>query len=499
MDMLEQTTPPDPSTLLASSDEGHDPTAPLSVSAPRASARTPQLRANDRLCELVGRAEMLLLHLEFKLNDERSASERAARTTADLEERLRLGVRMLQALDVQVERGEHSAREAQAHLINTEKESLERQRAAEASLQESADRLAREKLEWLERELAWRFDRLREVDERIEQAVNGKLAWLDTELGHRLGRLNEACTQTEQVLARAERMFSEFSGAAALLERAERVAANLTECATQGEAQINALQTGNSEAQATSALLRETGAAIAQDFASAREFVSGEVRRMRDDLFWLTERGERISTELVERADSAAVCSHALRTQTEAATPVLAQCSQWAPLLLGEDRAPIQPVAEAIANRVRDALALDMRGFSGALRQFADRADHAFQQVTLEHDFVERSLADQLALESGQRLDAPSARAAEPTRTIPNAGELARRFATELSRLGQASKVSANTANSQPTQPANSLVEIELAVSAAASAASTARATATPIDEGSTTIISVNRPIELTL
>ena len=92
-----------------------DSAAPLSVSAPRATAVALQApnRPADRLSDLVARSEMALVHLESRLNDERSASERAVRATAEMEERLRLGVRMLQALDMQVERGE----QAGAHLF----------------------------------------------------------------------------------------------------------------------------------------------------------------------------------------------------------------------------------------------------------------------------------------------------------------------------------------------------------------------------------------------
>jgi len=149
--------------------------------------------------------------------------------------------------------------------------------------------------------------------------------------------------------------------------------------------------------------------------AASREVVQGELRRMRDDLFWLTERGERISAELVERADSAAASAQAMRSQLDALSPTLRELAAWGPLLSGENRERIRPVAEAIAGRVRDELATDMRGFSLALRQFADRADHAFAQVRLDPALVE--------------VDAKSA---------------ARVFATELSRLGALPAMPAN-------------------------------------------------------
>ena len=76
--------------------------------------------AQPKLAELTARAETLLAHLEARLQEERNASERATRTTADLDERLRLGVRMLQAFDVQVERGDLAATRAKDAMQTTD-------------------------------------------------------------------------------------------------------------------------------------------------------------------------------------------------------------------------------------------------------------------------------------------------------------------------------------------------------------------------------------------
>ena len=278
-----------------------DSAAPLSVSAPRATAVALQApnRPADRLSDLVARSEMALVHLESRLNDERSASERAVRATAEMEERLRLGVRMLQALDMQVERGEQAAAQSQEMLARSQELLAQTHgqlhaitRSAESSMKEAAENLVHEKMQWIERELAWRFDRVREVEDRIEHAANSKLAWLDGELGQRLGRLNDACAQTD------------------------------------------------------------------------------------------------------------------------AASPVLAELSEWMPLVSGESRGKIRPITEALSSRVRDTLAADMRGFSQALRQFAEHADHAFVPAKLDPALVEFGAK-------------------------ANAGDMARSFAFELSRLGQ--------------------------------------------------------------
>ena len=400
--MLEQ-TPTNP--IVSDSPLHHDGHAvatntPLSVPAPRAAAVTMHApgRSSDRLGEMVARAELLLLHLESRLHDERAASERAARATAEMEERLRIGVRMLQAIDMQVERGEQASAQAQELLVRAETHARDSAHGAEHAIKELAEGIVREKFEWIERELAWRFERVKEIEERIEQAANGKLAWLDAELGQRLGRMNEACAQVEQSLARADEVMSRLSHTTELVDRAERVAGSLAVANEESARQVEALAQRTLDAAA----LRESVGTIAHEVHAAREVVAGELRRMRDDLFWLTDRGERISNELVERADSAAVCAQALRSQADAAAPILQELSAWMPLVSGEHRERLRPMADAIAGRVRDSLATDMRGFSTALRQFADRADRAFVHVKLDPALVEvdaRSIARSFATE----------------------------------------------------------------------------------------------------
>lgn len=418
--MLDQThTPFDPTDSASAPRADGMVASPLSVPAPRASASavvsSMQSRSADRLSEMVARAELLLLHLESRLHDERAASERAARATSEMEERLRLGVRMLQAIDVQVERGEQASAQAQELLVRAESHARESTQGAQNALTELAESVIREKFEWIERELAWRFDRVKEIEERIEHAANSKLAWLDGELGQRIGRMDEACANANAAIARAESALEQLGQASSLVERAERIGELLLTANDSSARNIEALAMRIHEATE----LRESIGGVTADVAAAREVIAGELRRMRDDLFWLTDRGERISSELVERADGAAVCTQALRVQTEAAAPVLSELSAWMPLLAGEHRERLRPLADAVASRVRDNLATDMRGFSTALRQLADRAEGAFANVRLDPALVE--------------VDARS---------------IARSFATELSRLAPMPKAEADSSAS---------------------------------------------------
>lgn len=440
--MLEQ-TPTNP--IVSDSPLHHDGHAvatntPLSVPAPRAAAVTMHApgRSSDRLGEMVARAELLLLHLESRLHDERAASERAARATAEMEERLRIGVRMLQAIDMQVERGEQASAQAQELLVRAETHARDSAHGAEHAIKELAEGIVREKFEWIERELAWRFERVKEIEERIEQAANSKLEWLDGELGQRIGRIDEACANAQGAIARAETALERLGQASALVERAERIGDLLVTANEAGSRNVEALAMRIHEATS----LRESVGEITSDVAAAREAIAGELRRMRDDLFWLTDRGERISGELVERADSAAVCVQALRVQTEAAGPVLGELSAWMPLLSGEHRERLRPLADAVAGRVRDTLATDMRGFSTALRQLADRAEGAFANVQVDPALIE--------------VDARS---------------IARSFATELSRLAPMPRVEPDASRLPSGEPTVSEAPV----------------------------ISANRPIEITI
>ncbi|MFM7260032.1 MAG: hypothetical protein ACKO3W_05450 [bacterium] len=388
--------------------------APLSVAAPRATSTAPSGPA--KLSELVARAETMIAHLEARLAEEKLASERAARNTTDLDERLRLGVRMLQAFDVQVERGESAAQRAQDSIRVADESFRTSAQHAEQSIQSLAERLAREKFEWLERELSWRFERVKEVEERIEQAANGKLAWLDAELESRLGRIGGAMDRAGEMLARSELAIARIEGADAIVERAERATAALAGLTSESQRHIETLVARTSDAGA----LREALGTLVHEVSAARESVQGEMRRMRDDLGWLVEKSERLTGELVERADHATRAADELRAANDISAGFAAELSVWKDLASGTDRDAVRPIADAIASSVRDELAADMRGFSNALRQLASRADGAFAAIRVDPALVSQNSP----VSQHHAKDAGSAR------------ELARTFASEISRLG---------------------------------------------------------------
>jgi hypothetical protein len=249
--------------------------------------------------------------------------------------------------------------------------------------------------------------------------------------------MSDACGRVEKAAKHAEEVAERLAPLAESTERADRVREALEMANGESARLVEALSQRSCDAVA----LREALGSLTHELHAAREVVAGEMRRMRDDLFWLGE--------LVERADSGTIVSQALRVQAEAAAPLLGELAEWMPLLSGDSRERVRPVADAIATQVREALTMDMHGFTLALRQLADRAERSFAEVRLE-----RALA-------------PSGR--EPAEAF-DPRSAARVFATELSRLG-----------TSPSAPSDSVVEGMAARSTGSS------------------VISANRPIEISV
>ncbi len=479
---------------------------PLSVPAPRSAAMTPHAAMTataqhaaspaqqavpsaqqTRLTELLARVESQTARLEAKLADEHEAADRAVRLAAELEERLKLGVRMLQAFDVQGGRGEKIAERAVGVIDDAERvleaarEQSERaarathdqaekvteamraalERAAhaasdaaaqaadalrskasaaaaeckrevedaaaaaharaESAIREAADRVVGEKVALIARELDWRFDRIKEVEARLEHAANATLAAVDAELGGRLEKIDDMVRRAEAATSRVDAALSATGEAAALIERSERATAALAGLSSEGQRLIEALAVRVGDGTA----LREVLGKLVHELAAARESVHGDMRRMRDDLSWLVERGERMSGELVERADRAGVASESVRAATESAAPVLEQFAHWAPLLASPSPERIRPIADAIAGGVRAELSQEMRSLATALRQFAGKADRAFAEISLDSELLQGD-----------------------SRTV------VRNFAGELSRLGAIAAVEIDTMGA-PVPPAH--------------------------------------------
>ena len=598
------------------------PASPISVAAPRSATAvplpaSPSQATASKLSDLVGRADRALPRLEARLAEEHAATDRAARITADIEERLKLGVRMLQAFDVQTTRGESIASRAVQAIEEVERVLAKAEATSRAALQADAERLAAAKLEEiardldaqrerfrqfessaellakekldriqaeldaqlarlkradldaaalsddrvaairslcdaqvdrlsrasadavaettaagqrvfgeteshiarlaaaqrevdtreaeriekfeaelsarlgaivaraeeaaaaaetraarftdesiaklefevtrrmqavqeaetrleraateaeartarmaedavarLETELNWRIDRVREVEARIEHAANAALAAVDAELGARLSQIDALVQRADATTVRTDEALARMTEAGAMIERSERATAALAGLSGESLRLIETLAARVGDATA----LREVLGKLIHELAAAREVVQGDMRRMRDELAWLVDKSERLTGELIERADFASSTSESVRAITDAARPVLADLSLWGPLLQDPSADRVRPITNAITDSVREELTSDMHGFASALRQLASRADGAFRSVSIETDLLRPSGAHDASLTSASA-----------------ARDLARSFERELSQLGPISTFSSST------------------------------------------------------
>lgn len=372
-----------------------------------------------------------------------AAETRAARFTDESIAKLEFEVtRRMQAVQEAETRLERAATEAEARTARFSDESIaklesefhrriEAIKEAEARVERTmaeaearTKRMAEDAVARLETELNWRIDRVREVEARIEHAANAALAAVDAELGARLSQIDALVQRADATTVRTDEALARMTEAGAMIERSERATAALAGLSGESLRLIETLAARVGDATA----LREVLGKLIHELAAAREVVQGDMRRMRDELAWLVDKSERLTGELIERADFASSTSESVRAITDAARPVLADLSLWGPLLQDPSADRVRPITNAITDSVREELTSDMHGFASALRQLASRADGAFRSVSIETDLLRPSGAHDASLTSASA-----------------ARDLARSFERELSQLGPISTFSSST------------------------------------------------------
>jgi hypothetical protein len=383
--------------------------------------------AEQRAAETLARIEHAAATAEGRTA--RLAEESITRLESELNGRIervkQVEARIEHAAATAEERAARVAEESMARLESELNGRIERVKAIETRIEhaattaeERAARVAEESIARLECELNWRIERVKEVEARIEHAANMALAAVDAELGGRLANIDAVVRRADEVAVRADHALARMAEAGAMIERSERATAALAGLSGESLRLIETLATRVSDATA----LREVLGKLIHELAAAREVVHGDMRRMRDELGWLVEKSERLTGELVERADHAASTSDSIRAITDAAQPVLADLRVWGPILQDPSRDGVRPITTAIASGVREELTSDMQGFASALRQLATSADGAFKSVTIETGMLRDGLAGDAA-----------ARSAAASR------DLARSFERELAQLGPVS------------------------------------------------------------
>lgn len=404
-------------------------------------------RGDFRLTELVGRAEMSIGELERLARTTLDATAAASQAAADLQERLRLGVRMLQAFDVQIDRSQQAAGQVQAQLHPQMLQQVVLQVQAQlhahmqaqmqaqmAGLGQQAEMRLRAVTEACERRFG---EAIAAIDERIaatERSFETRVGTAQDALRHRADELMAGCAERLESLAatRAEIAPGEQRTATSLADGEDRVRTLLAEIerraagieATVGRAEERLRQLNRQSVEAADGLLGTVGTAttlkdLVADEARTSKRLADEAaattRELQSELAGLLERCtttratlDRDLTSFVDAARSVESRTSAVRALQGELDALLTRLGPWESMVR-RDIQPASHVMETISTTVRRSLAEEMKGFSSALRSLASRAETAFATGR----FDEFSAVTD-AIESSVPADPPTAGVPEP-------------------------------------------------------------------------------------
>ncbi len=380
-----------------------------------------------RLADLVVRAEASIDELERLARTALDATAASGQAAADLQERLRLGVRMLQAFDVQIQRCEAAATQAGPQMGLQIASQFTNQMNAVAQQSEMRVRAAIEALEQRMHEaLPFLDERLRAAHEQVVRTVDERIGASERRLDERQDAMREELRRFADELAesfarRLDAMVSERSAAlqatpaapaidldaalaplSAFEQRMTTMMNDLERRAAQLDGQVRGTIDANEarlrhlireSTEAADGLLGTVGTA-----GTLRDLIADEARasrRLADEAHATCRDHQREMQDMLERCaiarSSLEQQLHDLRTaaaETEARlaaakslrTDIEHTLRQITPLesSLRQDNAAMHSVVETISSNVRQSLAEEMRNFSHALRGLAARAETAF-------------------------------------------------------------------------------------------------------------------------
>lgn len=339
-----------------------------------------------RLPELVARAETATQELHRLARTVLEASAAGSHAASELQERLRLGVRMLQAFDVQIQRGEQTGQQLVAQLgpqlqaFIAEQAQLEIQRA-----------LATHATPAIEAMVAAAVERALEPIRNTPPAP----AAAEPEVAERLANLIAAA---ETKVADLDARLARAADAAATFER---------RCTDAADALLGTVGTATTLKDLVSDELRDErqrSERCVEDARDAGRELVAIIERctlVKSELSAEVARG----TEEIRRAEERLSAVRSLEAELDA---MLVRLAPWESLVR-RDGAPAPHVVETVARSVRQGMSEELRSFSEALRSLASKADAAFGRVTGANSF------------SNGRFDEFSPARPEPTRSEPAA------------------------------------------------------------------------------
>jgi hypothetical protein len=358
------------------------------------SARDAGRHGTDLLLGIVERSEGVFRQLETLAVRAAEVSHEANHASAELQERLRLGVKMLQAFDVQFERakamGPASEPAAPAHfpveaLAELERRMTERHEAtlaacterivAEASLHavraaEAATVHRESTVHLAEEEIRSRIERL--VDETVERAIARIAQRFDDEtsrrewrLGEIEGRARDLTGGLEDSVGRAEDLLRRLGETGHWAE--ERNQALRGTCETAGAIQSHLA----SELETSGRQLAETREGVRESLRELVELVD-RTRTAREELYRQVEDLDRVATTA--------------RATGDGLSNLAGRLEPWTPLLNGERNlnGVADTLVETISGGIRASLEADIKNFSQGLRSLASTAENAFSSVRID-------------------------------------------------------------------------------------------------------------------
>ena len=328
------------------------------------SARDAGRNGTDLLLGIVERSEGVFRQLETLAMRAAEISNEANLASADLQERLRLGVKMLQAFDVQFERAKEAGpapipAEALAALearMNERIEAALTSRSATVNLAEDelrgrVERIVEETVDRCIARIAHRFDdetarrewRLGELEGRARDLING--------LEHAVARADDAMRRLGETGHWAEERNQQLRGT----------------CETAGAVQHHLA----SELETSGQRLSETREGVRESLRELVELVD-RTRSAREELYRQVEDLDRVASTA--------------RSTGESLSQLAGRLEPWTPLLNGESNLSgvADTLVETISRGIRASLASDIRHFSQGLRTLASTAESAFSSVRLD-------------------------------------------------------------------------------------------------------------------
>ncbi|UCD74014.1 MAG: hypothetical protein JSV91_09495 [Phycisphaerales bacterium] len=349
-----------------------------------------------RLRTLIDEANDALAKLQLRLDELRQRDLEPVKASARLQERLRLGARMLKAFQGQIGRVENSISELTSRKEDVEavgRKLDETLAAFDARIENltatsvgRVNELADEALRRFEQELAERRESLTETDVPVEEAIRSLRSRIAEVVERETGELEARLAVRREESARLDDRISESVQHAdsllKLVELAEQKTASLSH---RQAASIASIEARIAEANEITRQCEEAGRILGQTLLSAAERIdqldarSSEICKSanRD-----AARSEEAARELIQRLAEAGPLTDRLDQANGAAMELrelLERLRPWENLLLESERTADgtpRPVASMIET-LQQGLAQDLAGLSLVMRDLADRVDRA--------------------------------------------------------------------------------------------------------------------------